>query len=102
MQQKDNQSGSATAELVVALPFLILLSLVGVRFVGATIHEERLRFLAEGVVQAVMRQESDSSIERELDRAIPGARFTITEGKDGAFTVTVRHHSSSAEAAGYR
>lgn len=102
MRRRSSESGSATAELVVALPFLIMLALVGVRFVGSTIHEERLRFLAEGIVQALMRDESKSAIERELAKAIPGASFTIVENGDGTFIVTVRHRAASAHAEGFQ
>lgn len=104
MREGSNEQGSATAELVVALPLLISLALVGVKFVGVTIHHERLRFLAEGIVQAVMRDESSVAISRELERALPGARFTIKEdraGDTGMFTVIVRHDSASASAQGF-
>ncbi|NDA80171.1 MAG: hypothetical protein EBX92_03390 [Actinobacteria bacterium] len=102
MRGQVSENGSATAELVVALPFLIALALIGVRFVGSTIHEERLRYLAEGIVQALMREESSSAINRELNKSIPGASFSIVEQSDGAFTVTVRHRAASADAQGFR
>lgn len=97
-----NERGSATAELVVALPFLITLILIGVKFFGATLETERLRYLAEGIVQAVMRDESDLAIKRELTKALPGATFTITEREAGTFTITVHHSSASASADGFR
>jgi len=78
-----SQIGSATAELVVALPLLISLALVGLRFVGTTIEQERLRYLAEGIVQAVMRDESHAAITRELTKALPNAEFTFSEADDG-------------------
>ena len=107
MRQRFSERGSATAELVVALPILVTLALVGVRFLGASIQEERLHFLAEGIVQAVMRDESSAAIARELNNALPGARFTIKEEIDnsvnsvGAFTVTVHYASASATARGF-
>ena len=105
MRKKFSEAGSATAELVVALPFLIALALIGVRFVGATLEEERLRFLAESVVQAIMRDESNEAIKRQLNKALPGASFTISEGAAGAegeFVVTLRRASASATAQGFR
>ena len=107
MRQKLRERGSATAELVVALPILITLALTGVKFVGESIQRERLHFLAEGIVQAVMRDESNAAIARELTKALPGARFTIIEASGnsmnsgGEFTVTVRYQSASATARGY-
>lgn len=100
-----SEKGSATAELVVALPLLISLALVGLRFVGTTIEEERLRYLAEGIVQAVIRDESQGAISRELTRALPHAEFTFSEADDGAqgsFIVTVRYGTASARARGFR
>ncbi len=100
-----SERGSATAEFVVALPFLITLFLIGVRFVSVTIEGERLQYLAEGIVQAVMRDESNAAIARELSKALPRAQFSVSEGADGIdgeFTVTVRHRSVSASAGGYR
>ena len=102
MRSQVSQRGSATAELVVALPFLITLTLIGVKFVGATIESERLRYLAEGIVQAVMRDEKDQAIKRELRKALPGATFTIAEREAGKFTITVHHSSASASADGFR
>lgn len=97
-----SQIGSATAELVVALPLLISLALVGLRFVGTTIEQERLRYLAEGIVQAVMRDESHAAITRELTKALPNAEFTFSEDDDGAFIVTVRYGAASARVRGFR
>ena len=100
-----SQVGSATAELVVALPLLISLALVGLRFMGTTIEEERLHYLAEGIVQAVMRDESSDAISRELTKALPSAEFTFSEdddGAQGAFIVTVRYGTASAQARGFR
>ena len=100
-----SENGSATAELVVALPLLISLALVGLRFVGTTIEEERLRYLAEGIVQAVIRDESQVAISRELTKALPNAEFTFSEADDGAqgaFIVTVRYGAASARARGFR
>jgi hypothetical protein len=102
VHSQSNERGSATAELVVALPFLITLTLIGVKFVGATLETERLRYLAEGIVQAVMRDESDLAIKRELTKALPGSSFTITEREAGRFSVTVRHSAASASADGFR
>lgn len=102
MRAERGERGSATAELVVALPFLITMTLIGVKFVGATIETERLRYLAEGIVQAVMRQESDLAIKRELTKSLPEATFTIKEREAGRFSVTVRHSSVSASADGFR
>lgn len=105
MDSRKTERGSATAELVVALPILVTLALVGVRFLGSTIEAERLRYIAEGIVQAVIRDESSTDINRELSKALPNARFSISEGSDGAegeFTVTVRHASASATAEGFR
>lgn len=100
-QKFNNQSGSATAELVVALPIIITVLLIGVNFLGETIQSERLRYLAEGVVQAVMREESEIDIAREVGRSLPGARFSIVRShSDGTFRVTVRYQAASATAVG--
>lgn len=101
MRQRFIERGSATAELVVALPILISLALFGVKFVGATLHHERLQFLAEGIVQAVMRDESSIAISRELQRALPGASYSISDRGDGRLTVTIRHGAASATADGF-
>lgn len=77
------------------------LALFGVKFVGATLHHERLQFLAEGIVQAVMRDESSAAISRELQRALPGASYSISDGGDGRLTVTIRHGAASAVADGF-
>jgi hypothetical protein len=96
-----NERGSATAELVVALPIVITMLLLGVNFLGETIQRERLRYIAEGVVQAVMRDESQSDIAREVTRTLPGARYSVIRHEsDGTFQVTVRHHAASASATG--
>ena len=100
-QKVTNQSGSATAELVVALPIIISALLMGVNFLSETLHQDRLRYLAEGVVQAVMRDESEIDIAREVNRSLPGARFSIVRNQsDGTFQVTVRSQSASATALG--
>lgn len=97
----NNQSGSATAELVVALPIIITVLLVGVKFLGETMQRDRLRYLAEGVVQAVMRDESEIDIAREVGRSLPGAQFSIVRNhSDGTFRVTVRYQAASATAVG--
>ncbi|MFZ9442240.1 MAG: hypothetical protein ACO26Z_06020 [Candidatus Nanopelagicaceae bacterium] len=97
----NNQSGSATAELVVALPIIITVLLVGVNFLGETMQRDRLRYLAEGVVQAVMRDESEIDIAREVGRSLPGAQFSIVRNhSDGTFRVTVRYQAASATAVG--
>lgn len=97
----NNEIGSATAELVVALPIVITLLLIGVNFLGETMQSERLRYLAEGVVQAVMRDESEIDIAREVGRSLPGARFSIVRNhSDGTFQVTVRYQAASATAVG--
>lgn len=101
MSQRFVEKGGATAELVVALPLLISLALLGVKFIGATLHHERLQFLAEGIVQAVMRDESSVAISRELKRALPGASYSISERGDGRLTVTIRHGAASATADGF-
>lgn len=96
-----NERGSATAELVVALPIVITVLLLGVNFLGEVIQRERLRYIAEGVVQATMRDESQSDIAREVTRALPGARYSVVRHEsDGTFLVTVRFHTASATAAG--
>lgn len=102
MRNLISERGSATAELVVALPLIITLALVGIKFVGTTIEQARLQYLAEGVVQAVMRSESESAITRELTKSAPGARFTMQESGAGEFTVTVRYRTASASAGGFR
>ena len=102
MRCTSKERGSATAELVVALPLLITLILIAVKFVGVTIESERLRYLAEGIVQAVMRDESYSAIKRELSQALPGATFSIAERDEGRFSVTVLHETASASAEGFR
>lgn len=100
-QKLDNQSGSATAEIVVALPIIITVLLIGVNFLGETIQRDRLRYLAEGVVQAVMRDESEIDIAREVGRSLPGAQFSIERNhSDGTFRVTVRYQAASATAEG--
>lgn len=100
-QKVTNQSGSATAELVVALPIIVSALLMGVNFLSETLHQDRLRYLAEGVVQAVMRDESEIDIAREVNRSLPGARFSIVRNQsDGTFQVTVRYQSASATAVG--
>ena len=97
----NNQSGSATAELVVALPIVITMLLIGVNFLGETMQRDRLRYLAEGVVQAVMRDESEIDIAREVGRSLPGAQFSIVRNhSDGTFRVTVRYQEASATAVG--
>lgn len=97
----NNQSGSATAELVVALPIVITMLLIGVNFLGETMQRNRLRYLAEGVVQAVMRDESEIDIAREVGRSLPGAQFSIVRNhSDGTFRVTVRYQAASATAVG--
>ena len=97
----NNQSGSATAELVVALPIIITVLLVGVNFLGETMQRDRLRYLAEGVVQAVMRDESEIDIAREMGRSLPGAQLSIVRNhSDGTFRVTVRYQAASATAVG--
>ena len=97
----NNQSGSATAELVVALPIVITMLLIGVNFLGETMQRDRLRYLAEGVVQAVMRDESEIDIAREVGRSLPGAQFSIVRNhSDGTFRVTVRYQTASATAVG--
>lgn len=97
----NNQSGSATAELVVALPIIITVLLVGVKFLGETMQRDRLRYLAEGVVQAVMRDESEIDIAGEVGRSLPGAQFSIVRNhSDGTFRVTVRYQAASATAVG--
>ena len=97
----NNQSGSATAELVVALPIIITVLLIGVNFLGETMQRDRLRYLAEGVVQAVMRDESEIDIAREVGRSLPGAQFSIERNhSDGTFRVTVRYQAASATAEG--
>ena len=105
MRSPKSERGSATAELVVALPLLITLALVGVRFVGSAIEAERLRYVAEGIVQAVIRDECSADINRELTKVLPKARYSISEGSDGRegeFTVTVHHATASATAKGFR
>ena len=100
MHLQKSERGSATAELVVALPLL-----VGIRFLGGAIESERLRYVAAGIVQAVIRDESSSAINRELAKALPDARYWISEGGDGPegeFVVTLRHRAASASARGYR
>jgi len=98
---RHNERGSATAELVVALPIVITMLLLGVNFLGETIQRERLRYIAEGVVQAVMRDESQSDIAREVTRTLPGARYSVIRHEsDGTFQVTVRHRAASASATG--
>ena len=100
-QKLDNQSGSATAEIVVALPIIITVLLIGVNFLGETIQRDRLRYLAEGVVQAVMRDESEIDIALEVGRSLPGAQFSIERNhSDGTFRVTVRYQAASATAEG--
>ena len=94
--------GSATAELVIALPLLLTLLLTGVKFLGETIEAERLRYLAEAIVQAQMRDESHVAITRELRKSLPNASFTISQGSAGEFTVTVRNGDTHARAVGYR
>jgi hypothetical protein len=100
---KNNQSGTATAELVVALPIVITVLLLGVNFLGSVIQKERLRFIAEGVVQAVMREESNEDIAREVGRSLPGASYLVVRNNlDGSLRVTVRYKSASASAVGYQ
>lgn len=99
----DGTNGSATAEIVVALPIVITLALIGVRFLGETVSDERLQFIAEGVVQAVMRDESSVAIQREISKTFPGAHFTIVEdSQQGRFTVTLHYRAESVSADGYR
>ena len=101
--RKHNQSGSATAELVVALPIIITLVLIGARFMGNTMHHERLRYFAEGVVQAVMRDENEELIKREISRALPGARLNISsEPIEGIFTVVISQGGVSVASQGFR
>ena len=96
-----NERGSATAELVVALPIIVTVLLLGVNFLGETIQRERLRYIAEGVVQAVMRDEREIDIAREVNRALPGASYSVIRHEsDGTFRVTVRQQSASATATG--
>lgn len=105
MHLQKSERGSATAELVVALPLLVTLALVGIRFLGGAIESERLRYVAEGIVQAVIRDESSSAINRELTKLLPDARYWISEGGDGPegeFVVTLRYRAASASARGYR
>jgi hypothetical protein len=100
---KNNQSGSATAELVVALPIVITVLLLGVNFLGSIIQKERLRFIAEGVVQAVMREESEEDIAREVGRSLPGASYLVfRNNSDGTLRVTVRYKSESASVSGFQ
>ena len=102
MSKRNTERGSATAELVVALPIVITLALTGIKFVGVTIENERLHYLAEGIVQAVMRDETDFAIRRELNRSAPGATFSLHEESSGEFTVTLGYRSASATATGFR
>jgi len=100
-QKLNNQSGSATAELVVALPIIVTMLIIGVNFLSETMQRDRLRYLAEGVVQAVMRDESEIDIAREMGRSLPGAQFSIVRNhSDGTFRVTVRYQAASATAVG--
>ena len=105
MHLQKSERGSATAELVVALPLLVTLALVGIRFLGGAIESERLRYVAEGIVQAVIRDESSSAINRELAKTLPDARYWISEsddGPEGEFVVTLRYRAASATARGFR
>ena len=100
---KNNQGGTATAELVVALPIVITVLLLGVNFFGSVIQKERLRYIAEGVVQAVMREEREEDIAREINRSLPGASYLVTRNEsDGTFRVTVRYKSASASVTGFQ
>lgn len=100
---RNNQRGAATAELVVALPLVISLSLLGVNFLGSVIERERLRFIAEGVVQAVMRDESAVDIAREVHRTLPGAQYQVLRNiSDGTLQVTVTYKSASASVSGFQ
>ena len=102
MTKRKNEWGSATAELVVALPIVMSLALLGIKFVGATIENERLSYLAEVIAQAVMREESSSAILHQLNASAPGATYSVHDSSSGEFTVTLRYRSASVTATGFR